>query len=95
MTKGLVRDVDSRFSDVRFTIGQLSSILNVIFSMAAVFTVVMYFGDQVAMGNLSLKVLLALFCSWVVGIAEGYFLFRDLLEIQDQEEKLESFGKKD
>jgi len=87
MTKGLKRDVDTKFTDVRFTIGQLSGILNVLLSMAAVFTVVMYFGDQVAMGNTSLKVLLALFCCWIVGIAEGYFLTKDFLEIQVQEEK--------
>lgn len=85
MTKGLTKDINTRFSDVRFTIGQVSSVFNVILSMAAVFTVVMYFGDQ--LGNLSIKVLIALFCSWIVGIAEGYFLFKDLLEIQDQEEK--------
>lgn len=93
MTKGLRRDVNDRFTDVKFTIGQVSSILNVILSMVAVFTVVMYFGDQVALGNISIKVLLALFCSWIVGIAEGYFLFKDLLQIQDQEEKVDAVGK--
>ena len=88
MTKGLdgKKDVNLRFKDVKFTIGQLSSVFNVIFSMAAVFTAVMYFGDQV--GSLSVKLLLALFCAWIVGIAEGFFLFRDLMELQDQEERI-------
>ena len=88
MTKGLdgKKDVNMRFKDLKFTIGQVSSIFNVLLSMASVFTVVMYFGDQI--GSLPIKVLAALISAWIVGVAEGYFLFRDLLEIQDQESKL-------
>lgn len=64
--------------------GQISGIVNVLFSVAAVFTAAFYLGEVVYM-DVGARVLVALFAGLVVGVAEAWFFTRDLLIDQTKE----------
>jgi hypothetical protein len=75
-------------SDLKFSIGnemkewklvqkQLTGIVNVLFSIAAVFTCCFYLGELVHI-DIGSRVLLALLFALLVAIAEGWFFAKDL-----------------
>ncbi|KAI8615999.1 endoplasmic reticulum-based factor for assembly of V-ATPase-domain-containing protein [Chytriomyces sp. MP71] len=84
MTEGLRRDTSiisrQERSEYKAVMGMFSALVNVLFSMVAVFVAVFYVGHTVT-SDVGMKTLLALFFAFVVGIAEGYFFSRDWLLI--------------
>ncbi|KAI8840392.1 endoplasmic reticulum-based factor for assembly of V-ATPase-domain-containing protein [Chytriomyces cf. hyalinus JEL632] len=65
-------------NEMKAVVGLFSSIVNVVFSMVAVFVSVYSIAYTVT-SDVGMKTLLALFFTLVVGIAEGYFFTRDWL----------------
>ena len=64
--------------------GQISGLVNVLFSVAAVFTAAFYLGEVVYM-DVGARVLVALFAALVVGLADAWFFTRDLFVDQEKE----------
>lgn len=62
---------------------QMTSIINVLFSMIAVFAAVFYLGE-LAVIDVGLRVLLSLAGALIVGIAEGWFFTKDLIHVEKE-----------
>ncbi|KAI8847421.1 endoplasmic reticulum-based factor for assembly of V-ATPase-domain-containing protein [Chytridium lagenaria] len=66
--------------DAKKAMGAFGAVFNVLLSMGAVFTAIMYFGTSLT-SDVGTRVLIGLFAALVVAIAEGWFLSRDLLRV--------------
>lgn len=69
--------------DVKDACRHLTTIVNIMFTMAAVFAFFLYVGHYVT-SDLGIRVLIALLASFVVGAAEGYFYVTYVLLVEDQ-----------
>ncbi|KAJ3036816.1 hypothetical protein HDV00_002369 [Rhizophlyctis rosea] len=77
--KHLQTNRTSLAQDLKHANRAITAMVNVVFSMIAVFTALFYFGHTVT-NDVAMRTLLSLFGALVVGIAEGWFFSKDLIK---------------
>jgi len=92
LTRDSFEDDEERIGDIaKVAKKQITLIFNVLLSIAAAFTAGFYFSKSIS-PDIGMRVLFGFLVGGVVGVAEGWFMTKDLLSLEDDDDTYNQYS---